>query len=502
MSYNNYKQNKKEFSALRHRILLTGGIFTLTMLTLTGCKKFLDVQPQDKVPQSTLFNDEQGFKDALTGVYLAMDDAPGAPTTFGLYSNNLTMGTMSTLAYDYDNATTANAGTNGTYFNNVVNYYYADAALKREMDGIWSIMYTNIANLNNILSQIDSRKSFFTGDNFDRIKGEAIALRALFHFDLARMYGPSPVTGMNSKAIPYIRNFGVRSTPFSTLQNTLDSCIADLGTARELLANTDTTAVLKAVNDPFISYTQNHMNYWAVQALMARVYLYKSDRDNADKYAQAVIGSNKFPLISSNVAAVNNPTRDRLFSQELVFSLYSSNIKSYNGILFTSPVPLRLSPAGKNAIYTTGSGNTNDYRYISWFDNNPAGVNVPSKYFQNSGLPYYLQNIVPLIRASEMYYIAAEVAQTKGDISGGVSFLNKVRQARGLGALNASGINNPDSLSKEIMKEYQKEFVQEGQTFFYYKRLNKDLKQVSLTTVAIPSDVYIFPIPDKEKEYN
>ena len=183
----------------------------------------------------------------------------------------------------------------------------------------------------------------FTGDNFNRVKGEAIALRALFHFDLARMYGQSPVTGMNVKAIPYIRNFGVRSTPFSTLQNALDSCIADLGTAKDLLANTDTSAVLKAVNDPFTSYTQNHMNYWAVQALMARVYLYKGDRDNADKYAKAVIGSNKFPLITSNVAAANNPIRDRTFSQEHVFSSVLSNIKTNNLILFDKSAGTRFA---------------------------------------------------------------------------------------------------------------------------------------------------------------
>ena len=504
MRYIHSKQNKKEFSTIRNRVQLATCVVALALMALTGCKKFLDVQPQDKIDQPTLFNDEQGFKDALIGVYLGMDKATSSPTTFGLYSNNLTMGMMSTLAYDYDNATVDNAGANGTFFNNIVNYYYADAALKAETDAIWSAMYSNIANLNNILNQIESRKSAFTGDNFDRIKGEAIALRALFHFDIARMYGQSPVTGMNTKAIPYVRNFGVRSTPFSTLQNALDSCIADLGTAKDLLAKTDTSTVFKAVNDPFISYTQNHMNYWAVQALMARVYLYKGDRDNADKFAKAVIGSNKFPLITSNVAAVNNPIRDRTFSQELVFSLYSVNIKTNSVTLFekTAGTPLRLTPAGKNSIYTTGSGSINDYRFISWFDNNQAGQNVPSKYFQNTGLPYQLQNIVPLIRASEMYYIAAEAAQVKGDISGSTTYLNKVRLARGLTALNAAGINNTDSLSKEIMKEYQKEFIQEGQTFFYYKRLNKDLKQVTATTVAIPADVYVFSIPDKEKEYN
>jgi starch-binding outer membrane protein, SusD/RagB family len=500
MKYLYTKRNNKQVGPAKQFLLFAVGI--LSLAAITGCKKFLDVQPQDQVPQATLFTDEQGFKDALTGVYLSMDKPLQSSTFFGLYTCDLTMGMMSTLAYDYDNATSANVGTNGTFFNNVVNYYYADGGVKNETDGIWISMYSNIANLNNILTQIDSRKSTFTGDNFDRIKGEATALRALFHFDLARMYGQPPLTGMNAKAIPYIRKFGVKSTPFATLQNVLDSCIDDLNAAKDLLAKTDTSALLKAVDDPFLSYTQNHLNYWAVQALMARVYLYKGDRDNADKYAKAVIGSNKFPLITSNVAGANNATRDRTFSQEHLFSLFSNNIKAISLSLFTPTIPLRLLPAGKTNIYVTGSGSANDYRYISWFDNNPLAVNVPSKFFQDAGLPYYLQNIVPLIRISEMYYIAAEAANSKGDITGGASFLNKVRQARGLAALNATGISNTDSLSKEIMAEYKKEFIQEGQTFFYYKRLNKDLKQVTATTVAIPADVYVFPIPDKENEYN
>jgi hypothetical protein len=480
-------------------------VVMLLTIAIGSCKKFLDVRPQDKIPQATLFNDEQGFKEALTGIYLAMDK-PSAASLYGLYTSDLSMGMMSTLAYDYDNATTTNVGSGNAFFNNAAYYYYNDVVVKNEIDAVWTSMYTNISNLNNILAQIDKKQSVFTGDNFNRVKGEAIALRGLFHFDLGRMFGQPPLSGMNTKAIPYVTRFGITATPFSSLQSVLDSCIADLTTARDLLAHTDTSSVVKGVDDPFRSYTQNHMNYWAVQALMARVYLYKGDRDNADKSAKAVTGSNKFPLISSNVASSVNAVRDRTFSQEHVFSLYSANIKNYNSSLFdkssTNGTPLRLQPAGKTSIYVSGSGSTNDYRYTSWFDNSQGGVNVPSKYFQDNNLPYALQNIIPVIRVSEMYYISAEAAASKGDINGAASFLNKVRQARGLTPLNAAGISNTDSLSKEIMKEYQKEFIQEGQTFFYYKRLNKDLKQVTTTTAIIPADVFVFPVPDKEKEYN
>jgi hypothetical protein len=316
------------------------------------------------------------------------------------------------------------------------------------------------------------------------------------------MYAKSPVTGAEVKAIPYVTQFSIRSTPFVTVRAGLDSCIVDLLAAKELLAATDTSAVLKGVDDAFTSYTQNHLNYWAVQGLLARVYLYKGDYENADKYAKAVIGSNKFPLISSNVAAATSIIRDRTFSQEHLFAVYSSSVKDHSGNLFGSASALRLLTAGKNAIYTTGSGSVTDYRYTSWFGNNSVSLDVPSKFFQDANLPYELQGIMPVIRVSEMYYIAAECAKQKNDISIGASLLNRVRTARGLNALNAAGFTTTDSLSIEIMREYQKEFIQEGQTFFYYKRLNKDLKQVTGTVAAVPADAYIFPIPEKEKEYN
>ena len=492
-------QYKKHFAPGIQTFL---ALILATLLT-TGCNKFLDVPPKDQVPQSTLFSDEQGFKEALSGVYIGMDK-PVNGGTFGLYTTNLSLGMLSTLAYHYDNANIANAGAGGPFYNNVLYYFYFDAQVRQEIDGIWGGMYNNIANLNNLLTEIDGKRSVFTGDNFNRVKGESIALRALFHFDLVRLFGQPPLTGASQKAIPYVTQFTVTATPFSTVNTVLDSCISDLLAAKELLGNTDTTTVLKGTQDPFKSYTQNHLNYWAVQALLARVYLYKGDHDNADKYARAVIGSNKFPLITANVAAATNIIRDRTFSQEHLFSVYSANVKNYNTDLFnkSSGTPLRLLPDARKVLYTTRSGDSNDYRFISWFENSAGGVPVPSKFFQDNNLPYELQNIVPVIRVSEMYYIAAECANKRSDLNGGVQLLNQVRVARGLKLLNAGGISNTDSLSTEIMREHQKEFIQEGQTWFYYKRLNKDLRAVTSTAAAIPQDVYVFPIPDKEKEYN
>src|SRR4029079_16079698 len=109
MKYKNFQKNRKTISPVTI-VLIAAAIL------MTGCKKFLDVPPKDKVPQAKLFSNEEGFKEALIGVYLAMD-RPTNGGKNGLYTNNLTMGMLSTLAYDYDNAAVSNAkGGNATGF--------------------------------------------------------------------------------------------------------------------------------------------------------------------------------------------------------------------------------------------------------------------------------------------------------------------------------------------------------------------------------------------------
>lgn len=494
-TYQNTSQMKNTCKWQLYKAMLMGFVM---LMTFSSCKKFLDMPVKDKVPQETLFSTENGFIDALTGVYIGMDK-PGSVSTKGLYTNDLSIGMLSVLANNYSNASTSTLGDN--VYANTSRFDYNQDGVKQEIGYIWSGMYNNIANLNNLLSHIDSKKDVFSRDYYYKVKGEAIALRALFHFDLARLFGQSPVTGRDAKAIPYVTTFKSVSTPFVSLDAALDSCIADLNNAKAILAQTDTAAVYEGSATLFSAYTQNHMNYWATKALLARVYLYKGDYLNAMANARQVIASNKFPLSTSNVAVATAATRDRLFSKELIFAVYSLNINLINEGLFniSSGTPLQLAATNKNAIYGTTA--PLDWR-LSWFDNNARNFNVPSKFFQDANLPFIMQNIVPVIRVSELYYIAAESALAAGDLPAGLAYLNKVRNARGLNSLTTVNVPDAVALAAEITKEYKKEFVQEGQTFFYYKRLNKDLKLESGTTAIVPANAYVFPVPDKENEYN
>src|SRR4030095_15917881 len=192
-----------------------------------------------------------------------------------------------------------------------------DPELKATFNTIWNNLYISIANVNNLLENAETRQNVFTGNNYNTTKGEALALRAFLHFDLLRMFAPSPAAaGLNASAIPYVSKISPYAVPVSTTGAVLDLCIADLKTAESLLSQTDMTT--------------SRLNYWGVKGLLARIYLYKGDLQNAQAYALSVINSNKFPLSTT--------TTDLMFAKEHLFSLYSSfniSLEYYKSVLNT-----------------------------------------------------------------------------------------------------------------------------------------------------------------------
>src|SRR5688572_25118923 len=92
-------------------------IFLLALLiSLSSCKKWLDVSPQTQVRERNLLETEQGFKDALTGVYIQM-------TSGSVYGQNLTMGFMDALGQRYNTASSSHS------FYRTARYEYNDAGV-------------------------------------------------------------------------------------------------------------------------------------------------------------------------------------------------------------------------------------------------------------------------------------------------------------------------------------------------------------------------------------
>ena len=104
--------------------------------------------------------------------------------------------------------------------------------------------------------------------------------------------------------------------------------------------------------------------------------------------------------------------------------------------------------------------------------------------------------MIPMIRISEMYMIAAE---TSTDGPTRLGYFNTFRNHR-----NLANVRERD-VDYYLEKEWKKEFYGEGQLFFWYKR-NKKTEMQSATdqygTVSVKLSNYVLPIPDAESQYN
>jgi hypothetical protein len=456
------------------------------LVTSGGCKKWLDVSPKTQVRESEMLKDEQGFKDAITGLYMKMTDA-------SLYGQTLTMGFMDILAQRYNTSSTSSP------YYNISSFKYTSTGPKNTIAGIWTNMYGAIANANNILKVIDARQEVFTGNNYARIKGEALGLRALMHFDLLRMFGAAPVTGAQKKSIPYLTTFSIQVAPLLTVQQVIDSCMKDLREAEALLAK-DKTIREAYDQDAFQSFTRNHMNYWAVKGLEARILLYSNDKTNAMAAALEVITQQEknFPFIDKASAAATT-NRDRSYAREQLFTLSVYKIKTYADEYFTSSgvtsPALSMTSKTFNTLYETATGGSSDIRFNYQFATIGSAVATAKYSIDNIyTYTYYLLNNMPVIRLSEVYYIAAEAASSPET---GVTYLNAVRTHRGLKALPLN--ISADILKAEILKEYKKDLYAEGQLFYYFKRWNA--AKIDGSTLSANDAVYIFPLPDNEIEF-
>lgn len=130
-----------------------------------------------------------------------------------------------------------------------------------------------------------------------------MAVRAMLHFDILRLFAPAPVTNDAGEYIPYRKNYSVTDEPKVTSTLALQYITEDLLRAKNLVAKNDTVVnrgmLLTNHDNRFISgYSAEgglffcsrgvRLNFVAITGLLARVYLYAGDKINAQKYAEFI----------------------------------------------------------------------------------------------------------------------------------------------------------------------------------------------------------------------
>ena len=267
----------------------------MLLLSLSACNDWLDVEPSDQVSGEKLFESGDGFRNALNGIYISMSSPE-------LYGRELSWGLASVLSQTYDDKDMAKSKAYGS----AIKYEYGEAEIKTVLESIWSKGYNAIANCNKLISEAEAKDStVFREGEVERnlIIGEAKALRAMMHFDILRLFAPSVASGDAAKRIPYFTEYPSKYEPPLSVKEVLEKVEEDLLSARQLVAKHDTIVNIttmgnpdyrmggtnKAIGGEFFGQRGIRMNYAAVEALLARVYLYDNDLENAAKYAKSVI---------------------------------------------------------------------------------------------------------------------------------------------------------------------------------------------------------------------
>lgn len=482
------------------------GTMVIFALAVTSCNKWLDVQPDTQVTEIQQLTTEQGYIDALIGTYQKM----AATDSYGM---GLTFGTVDVLAQIYQNK----ASQNVDLYGQLARYNYLDSDVRNTLSDLWFAQYSIIAQANYILKDIDANKSLFKADNYNLVKGEALAIRALIHLDLLRLFAPAPVamTETEGSGIPYMRDFTVNPKRSETVSAVLDAIITDLKEAESLLAsypeidqipeNAGSTSL-----EIFTMFRQNRLNYWAVKGLLARASLYADNKPDALRYANEVIESGYFHFINGNTNSTN-PTLDNsnaIFSTEHVFSVYRSDMKSVSDRYFKTESSTQESEDLFSTLVNLNNwyeiavpGHAIDIRgpqaSASRWNQFSAGVVYTNKYHVGANVNNVNQKLIPIIKLPEMYYIAAEASET---LQEGIFYLNSVRTARLIPPLDLDVINTAALLDNEIFKEYRKEFYAEGQLWHYYKRKNFTTIQNTVGG-TMTNEKYVFPKPNDEVEF-
>lgn len=488
-------------------------------ITTSSCSDWLAVDMEDAIMEDKLYETNEGFLSSLNGIYTSMNEN---------YASILGMGVIDVMAQYY------NVSQNSSHsFYVYANYKFSDATFESMSEKLWTKQYSLIANLNSLLEHCDESGSALNATYYPIVKGEALALRAMLHFDLLRLYGPiyNSVTESNS-TIPYHETSAKEILPLLSAKEVIEKVITDLTSASELLKNDPirTEGVMDGDSenpneDSQLRYRQYRLNYYAVQALLARAYQWKGARGDAYKIVSDLIKENKknevFPwTLKSSVQASSNP--DRLFSTEVIFGLYNiSRVNLYDR-------HFKESASISNGLTFVGDDFTDDYGKFPYFytDDNDVrrGTNMWSveeleetdqfgstttqkaicfKKYASIASTKPFRYMIPLIRMSEIYMIAAECTD---NLSEAIGYVNELRKNRSCVDLELEDSDTEEDVQEYITAEFAREVIGEGQLYFYYKRhaMTSVMSGTSFyswsTTTSMDLGYYVWPLPKAETD--
>lgn len=434
-------------------------IFSLVLLSLSSCEKFLTTEPVNAVSDENPIYDKGSSETALRAVYRQMGNS-------GYYGE-----TYVTLGY-FPSGDVKNLTTGGSA--NLVNINFRTDEVF--FNTAWIAIYNTINRANHVISKVPGvTDPLLTTALKNQYVGEAKFIRALAYFDLARAWGGvqlvlEPTASLDSR--PKVKR--------STLEQTYAQVQKDLEDAELLLPD--------ALNR--IRATKR-----TVWALRARLHLYKKEWALAEEYATKLIDKTADYTLVKPFSAwfANNVSASKESIFELQYSVLNPNAiriqmqHSTNGGQYRyAPndrfVQLLNDPAvsgGRTALIgsVTQSGITN------WFGN--------LYYRKDATDPTYI------FRIAELYLIRAEARAQLNNLSASTGALSDLNQVRDRAGILPSAAVTKEQILLAIENERRIEFAWEAHRWFDLARTGraKAVLEALDPNTKVSDHEYVFPIP-------
>lgn len=463
-------------------------IYTLILglaIVSQGCDDFLEQSPSDALPSVEAITTVTDLSNAVNGIYTGMIDFDLGQ---GMFTEPYSYYGGDFIAY----ADLKGGDLNYTASNNQISPMarYEHGVESDFAEHYWQMPYTLVGRINDVLTVVEDI-TIATGEQeeYDDLKGQLFALRALCHFDVVRLFAKSPaisdVNAPNSGIPISNEKYPVDYEPArATLSETYDFITNELNAAINLLSR-DTHL--------------GRINYWAAKGILARVYLYNEENSEALAAAQDVINNSPYELYSIdnylNVWGIEG-------ASEAMFEILTNS--NHNSQRNSIGYYTHSDGYGECAFSTVGyellTEDPNDIRslLIEWEDVEADTEGYYTQKYPGRTGSLYLNNPI-VIRLSEVYLIAAEAKVKGGSASGDQDaswYINQLRQNRIEGYEAISTVTVDD-----ILIERRKELVAEGHQCWDAWRNGKSVNPPRLNESVDGSyKLAILPIPKRETD--
>ncbi|MFY0600795.1 MAG: RagB/SusD family nutrient uptake outer membrane protein [Cyclobacteriaceae bacterium] len=495
---------------LLHKILGYGNsLYILAALFLmillgTSCDSLLDVDADGNI-SGDVYESEANIKSALSGAYYSLGGIYDGVDGGELFGGDFML--IPALFVAQNGSEVSWDRSNAPLYSDFIDNSVVNTNVRIESN--WRRSYEVINLLNNVIKNIDNVTT-----EKDKIQGEALAMRAMLYFEMVRLWGPEyDASTTSTTTIPLL------TEPIEEVEDITTPTLATVSAIYDRV-ETDLTQASTLLQP--LGKNGTNISYYTCQAYLMRLAMHKGLYDDAESFADNILGANAFQLVNTPVEAfnnANNSTEDIFAIQQTISDNtgditsgtgLTNNYASLNGVgigafrvlgggLVTKATSLQNGPQFSNADlrgmrdrdsntqYTAADVNAAFYRHIT-----STSLFSPSKFMASD-------RVIPAIRLAEIYLARAEAIyqQNPSIDADAIADLNEIRTRANLVALQASDFGTADALMDSIKLEKKREFLYEGLIFHDLKRWDDGIGNPS--TPATDAK-FILPIPQAETD--